>query len=96
MEKILKELLSEMKEIKSTMATKGDVDALHAEIADVKSSLIRMENDMGEKISALFDSREVQTDVNERICDSLNRIEGKIDRLTLKVASHDAALKRVK
>lgn len=61
-----------------------------------KQDLARIENDQGKKLSALFDAREVQFDVNERICDTLNRIEGKMDRVSLKVSSHDTWLKQVK
>jgi len=63
---------------------------------ELQQSLTRIENDHGQQLSALFDAREVQFDVNERICDTLNRIEGKMDRLTLKVSSHDSRLKQVK
>ncbi len=45
-----------------------------------------MENELTEKISALFDAREVQNDVNERIITSLDRIEAKIDILQLETA----------
>jgi septation ring formation regulator EzrA len=62
----------------------------------IEVSVIRIENDHGEKLRALFDAREVQMDINERICDTLNRIEGKIDRLGLKVSAHDALLKKAK
>ena len=77
-----KQLFNEVKSIRDEMATKQD--------------LTHMEQDYGTKLSALFDAREVQFDVNERICDTLNRIEGKMDRLTLKVSSHDTRLKQVK
>ncbi|HEX3047279.1 MAG TPA: hypothetical protein VHY08_21170 [Bacillota bacterium] len=62
----------------------------------VEAAVIRIENDHGDKLQALFDAREVQIDVNERISDALNRIEGKVDRLTLKVSAHDAVLKEAK
>ena len=45
-----------------------------------------MENELTEKISALFDARAVQNDVNERIITSLDRIEAKIDILQLETA----------
>lgn len=61
-----------------------------------KQDLVHIENDQGKKLSALFDAREIQFDVNERICDTLNRIEGKMDRLSLKVSSHDTWLKQAK
>ena len=63
---------------------------------ELRQGFARMENDHGEKLSALFDAREVQTDVNDRIVASLTRIESKLDKITLKVAAHDSALKRAK
>jgi cell division septum initiation protein DivIVA len=62
----------------------------------IESAVIRIENEQGEKIKALFDVREVQLDVNDRILDTLNRMEGKLDRLSLKVSSHESVLKQVK
>lgn len=44
-------------------------------------AVIRIENDHGDKLQALFDAREAQIDVNERVFDALNRIEGKVDCL---------------
>lgn len=83
MEELLKQLLEGQKQI---------IERLER----VEHSQLRMEQDHGNKLSALFDAREVQFDVNERICDTLNRIEGKMDRLTLKVSSHDTKLRQAK
>jgi len=44
----------------------------------VETAVIRIENDHGDKLQALFDAREAQIDVNERILGALNRIEGKM------------------
>ncbi|MBU2701654.1 stress response protein SCP2 [Sporomusaceae bacterium BoRhaA] len=89
MEELLKQLIAEVQEMKSNMATKQD-------FAEIKQSITRIENDQGKKISALFDAREVQFDVNERICDSLNRLEGKLDRISLKVSSHETYFREAK
>lgn len=62
----------------------------------LQQALVKIENQHGEKFDALFDAREVQFDVNERICDTLNRIESKMDRLVLKVSNHDTLLRKVK
>lgn len=56
----------------------------------VESAVIRIENEHGDKLQALFDAHEAQIDVNERVFDALNRIEGKVDRLALKVSTHEA------
>lgn len=53
---------------------------------------LRMENEVIDKIRALFDAREVQNDVNDRIIDVLNRIEAKVDVLQMETAS----IRRVK
>ncbi|MEN6414812.1 MAG: hypothetical protein ABFC84_18900 [Veillonellales bacterium] len=76
--------------------TKQAMARMEKEQADIKQAVVRMENQHGEKLAALYDAREVQLDVNERIFDSLNRIEGKIDRISLKVSSHETLLKKVK
>ena len=73
-----------------------DIKLVKQDNREIKDSIIRIENGHGEQIKALYDAREVQLDVNDRVVDTLNRIEGKVDRLTLKVSSHDALLKAVK
>lgn len=55
-----------------------------------KDQLTRTENDHGVKLAALYDARELQDDVNERILETLNRVEGKIDKISLKVSIHDS------
>lgn len=70
-----------------------DNTEIKAGLEKVESAVIRIENDHGDKLQALFDAREAQIDVNERIFDALNRIEGKVDR---KVSAHEAVLKKVK
>ena len=53
---------------------------------------IRMENAVIDKVRALFDAREVQNDINERIINALGRIEAKVDVLQMETAS----IRRVK
>lgn len=93
----LAKLTQDITELKQDNAgIKQDITELKQDNARIKESVIRIENDHGEKLKGLFDAREVQIDVNERICDALNRIEGKVDRLTLKVSAHDVLLKKAK
>lgn len=47
---------------------------------------IRIENEVIDKIRALFDARSVQEDVNNRIFSTLERIETKIDVIQLETA----------
>ena len=97
MEELLKQLLTEVREIKASQTrTEQRLEGVEAESRATREGLARMENDMGAKVSALFDAREVQMDVNERVCSSLQRIESKLDRISLRVASHDAAIKLAK
>jgi len=58
--------------------------SIDQEISNVKKSLVKLENEQGLKVSALFDAREVQFDTNERIFNTLNRIESKVDRMSFK------------
>lgn len=75
---------------------KQNIQTIDERLEKVESAVIRIENDHGDKLQALFDAREAQIDVNERIFDALNRIEGKVDRLALKVSAHEAVIKKVK
>lgn len=47
---------------------------------------LRMENEVIEKVSALFDVREVQSDINQQIINTLRRMEAKIDVLQMETA----------
>ena len=58
----------------------------------IDASQVRMENELTEKVRSLFDAREVQNDVNERIVSTLERVEAKVDVLQLETAH----LRRVK
>lgn len=88
-EEFQKLVLEELKSIRKDMATKEELEK-------VSQAVIRIENQHGDKLAGLYDAREVQFDVNERILDSLARIENKLDRVTLKVATHDSVIQRVK
>jgi hypothetical protein len=70
-----------------------EITELKKEVGQIKASVIRIENDHGGKLGVLFDARDVQIDVNERICDTLIRFEDDIERLNLKVNSSEALLK---
>lgn len=47
---------------------------------------MKVENDLGYKIKALFDAREVQNEKNETIINTLERIETKIETLQMETA----------
>lgn len=62
------------------------VSTLTEDMQEVRQSQVRMENELTEKVRALFDAREVQNNVNERIISTLDRIEAKVDVLQLETA----------
>lgn len=65
---------------------------LSGEVKELRQSQVRMESELTEKVRALFDAREVQNDVNERIISALERLEAKVDVLQMETAS----IRRVK
>ncbi|BAE84358.1 hypothetical protein SDC9_18726 [bioreactor metagenome] len=71
---------------------KADITDMKTDISNLKQSQVRMEEDLTRKITALFDSRELQKDVNQNVSRSLERIEAKIDILQIETAY----LKRIK
>lgn len=75
---------------------KERLSGVESRLDSVEVIVVRIENDHGDKLRALFDARETQIDVNERMFKALNRIEEKVDRIELKVTAHDAVLKKVK
>jgi len=77
-----KQLFNEVKSIRNEMATKEELN-------EVKLSIVSMETTMADKFGGLFDAREVQKDVNERILASLERIEAKTENHDIKIAVLD-------
>lgn len=55
------------------------ITILVEDVQEIRQSQVRMENELTEKVRALFDAREVQNDANERIITTLSRIENKLD-----------------
>ncbi len=102
-EQLLKEILNEMKSMKSeistiqqNMATKDELTKTNQELAKtnqelakVSQTVTRIENIHGDKLSALFDAREVQLDANKQIIQQLDRIENKIETHDIKIAVLD-------
>lgn len=72
---LVTETLAKMTQDMTEMKT--DVSALKADANQVETAVVRIENDLGEKIRALFNARKVQLDANNRIIESLSRIEAK-------------------
>jgi len=75
--------ITEIKQGQRELTTK--VDGLDAQISKLET---KIENEVIDKIKALYDAREVQSDVNERIISTLGRIETKMDVLQMETASY--------
>lgn len=56
--------------------------------------LMRIENDHGHKINALFDGWQVQQGVNNSVLSKLTSIEDKLDNFSVKVAHHELLLEK--
>lgn len=54
--------------------------------SQVQKIEMKVENDLGYKIKALYDAREVQNEKNETIINTLERIETKIETLQMETA----------
>ncbi len=59
---------------------------LNEKVNIIDANQVRMENDLTEKFRGLYDFREVQNDINERVISTLERLEAKIDVLQLETA----------
>lgn len=59
---------------------------MQGDITKLRQSQARMEGDFGTKITTLFDAREVQQEVNQKIFASLDRLEAKVDVLQIETA----------
>ncbi len=54
--------------------------------SQVQKIEMKVENDIGYKIKALYDARELQNEKNETIINTLERIENKIETLQMETA----------
>lgn len=68
---------------KGQVRLEGQMDSLENNHLKLEN---RIENEIIEKIRALYDARSVQNDINTKIIDTLDRIETKIDCLQMETA----------
>ena len=92
METKITSIETETKSMRGEMATKDDLDEITQSLyrtdkrmTQMEGSLARMENDLGTKVAALFDAREVQNDTNEKVDAQLDKLDTKIDRIAADV-----------
>lgn len=67
-------------------------DGIEAKVDKIDASQVRMETDLTEKVRGLYDAWVVQNEFNEKVIQTLDRIEAKVDVLQLETAH----LRRVK
>lgn len=67
----LEKLVQNNNEIRQT------TNKLNQRIDGIESAIIRIENDLSEKLRALLDTQQVQIQINQRILDALTQSEGK-------------------
>jgi len=70
----------ELAEIKATMATKDELAEVKADLRFIKGTVIKIENDHGQKLAALFDGYRLNSK--------------KLDRLETEVSKHEEIILR--
>jgi len=75
------DLLSKI--LENQTETNSQLNVLTSRVQKIE---MKVENDLGYKIKALFDAREVQNEKNETIINTLERIETKIETLPMETA----------
>ncbi len=99
---IMEKMYNEINDMKTIMATKQDITnmktimATKQDITNMKTIMatkqditkieIKIENEVVDKVRALYDNREIQSETNEKILNTINRLETKIDVLQKETA----------
>lgn len=81
LEKMYADIKGELNDIKTELSKKAD-----------KTDIIRIENEHGQKLDALFDGYKQLHEKQEEHDKRFDRIEAKLDNLSLKVSSQDSKL----
>lgn len=70
---------------KGQAATNSHLDTVEESLTKLSQSQARMENQLTEHIRGLWDFQSVQTDVNNRVLATLERIENKIEKHDIQI-----------
>ncbi|PKM85992.1 MAG: hypothetical protein CVU87_13475 [Firmicutes bacterium HGW-Firmicutes-12] len=73
---LMEKMYKEVNDIKNKMASKEDIAKIETKI----------ETNVIDKVRALYDNRELQSEINDKLLSTLNRIEDKIDTLQMETA----------
>ena len=85
MQEMKQGLREEMQEMKQEIDIRFDEVNQKLDTKADKTDIVRLENVFGDKISGLFDARELQLDTNAKTQATLERIEGKLDKLNVEL-----------
>lgn len=88
---LLEKLYIEVQEMKQVMATKDDIKdmATKADIAEVKQSIVRLEDKVDTNHKALYDGYKLTYE-------KLTTLEDKVDKLDKKVEQQDVEIRVIK
>ncbi|NLY17614.1 MAG: hypothetical protein GX045_01365 [Clostridiaceae bacterium] len=81
LEKMYVDIKGELNDIKTELSKKAD-----------KTDIVRIENEHGQKLDALFDDYKQLHEKQEEHDKRFDRIETKLDNLSIRVNSHDSKL----
>lgn len=73
LEKMYIDFNKRFESIEANIATKQELDSVKVEVRSVKETVIRIENDHGQKLGALFDGHKINSE-------KLNRIEAEVSK----------------
>ncbi len=76
--KIMAEVKAELAEVKATMATKDELAEIKADVQFIKNTVIKIENDHGQKLGALLNGYKLNSE--------------RLDRVEAKLAQHEAII----
>jgi prefoldin subunit 5 len=71
------------------------VDGLASEMQKLHESQVRIENNHGEKLAALFDFQKTQVEVNKQVLSTLDCIDNRLGSVEKVVSSHSDKLDRL-
>ena len=84
---ILSELKAEMTEMKAEMADmKAKTDRIETDVKFTKEIVIKIENDHGQKLNALFDGYSANYDSNKEIELRIIKLEKDVEKLKFEVS----------
>jgi len=92
---ILAAIQRDMTEMKADMTEmKAKTDKIESDVKFTKETVVRMENDFGQKINALFDGYSGNYDLNKENDARITRLERDVEKLNIEVRFLKAAVNK--